>query len=229
MLRNGRQSFCDQVDSLLKQYQSKVLLPTILILGGVALGFLLFGLGSWQSTQSFWISSLIPVAMVIFVGSPIAGIFWMVEITTKSIADIQRVCEQAEFHNVTVYYKEEKFAYTDYNSNHSRRYQTKCFLEFIYGTAPATTTTTFPVAVATAEPIYAFAEAEIPVYSDNTGKSGYNNNNNSSVGVPLGDGSTTTTYASAPPPPPPPPLAPTSSLSAKERLQELEEIKSKTA
>jgi len=85
------------------------------------------------------------------------------------------------------------------------------------------------VAVATAEPIYAFAEAEIPVYSDNTGKSGYNNNNNSSVGVPLGDGSTTTTYASAPPPPPPPPLAPTSSLSAKERLQELEEIKSKTA
>ena len=64
-----------------------------------------------------------------------------------------------------------------------------------------------------AESVYAFAEAEIPVYSDNTGKSGYNNKTTSSVGVPLGDGSTTTTnYA-------------TSSLSAKERLQELEGIK----
>jgi len=107
MLRNGRQSFCDQVDTLLKQYQSKELLPTILILGGAALSFLLFELRGWQSTQSFWISPLIPVAMVIFVGLPIVGIFWVVKITTKSIADIQRVCEQAEFHNVTVHYKEE--------------------------------------------------------------------------------------------------------------------------
>ena len=133
-------SFCDQVDTLLQRYQSKkkkVMLPTILIFGGVTLGFLLFGLGGFWSTQTFSISPLIPVAMVIFVF--IAGMCLVRKIKSNVKADIQQVCEQAEFRNVTVHYKEEKIAYTNYNSN--RRNQTKCYLEFIYGTAPAPATT----------------------------------------------------------------------------------------
>lgn len=198
-------SFCDQVDAVLQDLSRSIRMPIALMIGGTVVGFLLFGLGGYLSTQTFSFSPLIPVAIIVFMGSPVAGIWWMRKITTKFTADIQQVCENAQFRNVTVHYKEETVGYAYYGSYHHRRYgSTNSYLEFICGT---------PVAVADAEPVYAYAEAEIPVYGGNNSekKSGFTSS--TAVGVPMGS-----TDA------PPPPSAPTQ-LSAKERLQALEGIR----
>ena len=154
--------FCQELQDLCGESQKRQSNTMGIGLGVTVLGFLLFGVGAFQSTQQMSISPLIPVAVILFMGGMVTAGIINSRASQETKVALQRLCDETsrDLGRVTVHYRERTSSYTTgYGDNRHVHHTCHMWLEIHY----PITDSSIPVSATVMPYPTAPTEAEIPI------------------------------------------------------------------